>query len=314
MDVTAGCSSSVPPDSSAPTIFGGLDSVPGPNGHASFQGNDVVPVFVITHCGHRLDLNGIVKDFSRQLIGKRKCSVCQEDPMPLVDEPGNKCYLDAYFPDPSFYQACVFGCLPEVHSRLCQGVNVNIGIDGVTALMFAAQSGQWEVAELLMECGAEVNAGKGVGFTALMMASEHGHQQVAKLLIDKDADIDAAMEDGFTALMFACQNGHWEVVRMLAAQYGHLEILRQLIDSNAEVNAAMENGATALILASTNGHLRIVELLINRGADVNASLNNGSNAMMLAARNGHPEVAEFLGNVMAMEGKKSGYRKYTVYQ
>jgi ankyrin repeat protein len=43
------------------------------------------------------------------------------------------------------------------------------------------------------------------GGTALMSACHRGHRDVAELLLDRGADVGQATQDGGTALMLACQ-------------------------------------------------------------------------------------------------------------
>jgi len=54
---------------------------------------------------------------------------------------------------------------------------------GQTALMLAASHGRHETVELLVDCGANVNAQDEDGSTALMCASEHGHTEIIKTLL-----------------------------------------------------------------------------------------------------------------------------------
>ena len=57
----------------------------------------------------------------------------------------------------------------------------------VTALMVASMEGHKEVAEILIDKGAEVTKANVTGSTALHLASQYGHDDVAKLLIEKGA-------------------------------------------------------------------------------------------------------------------------------
>jgi serine/threonine-protein phosphatase 6 regulatory ankyrin repeat subunit B len=45
-----------------------------------------------------------------------------------------------------------------------------------------------DVVRLLIDAGADVNAKSNEGFTALMMASQHGHSNIAQMLIDAGAN------------------------------------------------------------------------------------------------------------------------------
>jgi len=60
-------------------------------------------------------------------------------------------------------------------------------MDGRTLLFYAAQNGHLEVALLLLDKGADVNAADRDGWTPLYPASSNGHLEVARLLRDKGA-------------------------------------------------------------------------------------------------------------------------------
>ena len=55
----------------------------------------------------------------------------------------------------------------------------------------------------------------GDGKTALMLVSEYGHLEIAQLLVEEGANVNAARTDtGSTALMLAAREGHLEIVRL----------------------------------------------------------------------------------------------------
>ena len=61
-----------------------------------------------------------------------------------------------------------------------------------TALHFAASNGHVDVAKVLIQNGADVNAVHNeVKRTALHHAAEYGHVDVAKVLIQNGADVNA---------------------------------------------------------------------------------------------------------------------------
>ncbi len=90
---------------------------------------------------------------------------------------------------------------------------VNVyGINGVTALMLAAQEGHTEAVKALIAAGAYVNAVDEIGRTALMFAA---NGEVVKALIAAGADVNAKSSAGKTALMWADDANNEEVVKAL---------------------------------------------------------------------------------------------------
>lgn len=84
-----------------------------------------------------------------------------------------------------------------------------------TPLHFAAANGHAEVAELLLDEGAEVNAA-GAGLVApLHLAASHGWPSVARLLLERGALVGALDARGKTALWHASMGGHTKVALLL---------------------------------------------------------------------------------------------------
>ena len=104
-----------------------------------------------------------------------------------------------------------------------------------TALIHAAENGNNECVELLINSGAEVDKTDTSARTPLMAAAENGHDGVVELLIKAEADVNLEQQDedehidtGFTAVMFAEKNGHKSCVKLL-------------VDAGAEVNKTKKN-------------------------------------------------------------------------
>jgi ankyrin repeat protein len=87
--------------------------------------------------------------------------------------------------------------------------------NGNTALMMAAfRKNKTAVLELL-ERGAQVNQ---KGWTALHYAAAAGSVEIATILLDKYAYIDAETPSGMTPLMIAAREGQEDVVQLLLDQ------------------------------------------------------------------------------------------------
>ena len=126
--------------------------------------------------------------------------------------------------------AAYWGHLTVVRALIEAGVNLNLGCeyDGETPLISAASMtamanskisvggmNQAEVARLLIEAGADVNAGTDEGWTALMAAANAGSIEVVKLLLQAGADVNAKDGRKDTALSRAQKTKHQEIVELL---------------------------------------------------------------------------------------------------
>jgi ankyrin repeat protein len=113
---------------------------------------------------------------------------------------------------------------------------------GGTALQRASEEGRAQVVQLLLEKGADVNAGGEQSSTALQRASAQGHGRVVRLLLEKGADVNAKGKRG-TALQRALEQGDEQVVRLL-------------LKKGADFNIRMVRSA------SSRRHPQIVQLLL----------------------------------------------------
>ena len=153
--------------------------------------------------------------------------------------------------------------------------------DCKTALIRAAEEGDTETVELLLDREADIEAKDNEGKTALIVAASEGHTETVGLLLDKGADIEADEEDGWRALHFAASDGHTETVQLL-------------LDKGANIEAITNKGVTPLFLAAVNGQLECVKMLIGAGAKVNVKNNEGKTVFIRAEEQGHAEIVKYL--------------------
>jgi hypothetical protein len=102
------------------------------------------------------------------------------------------------------------------------------GVDDV-ALRSATSAGDTKSVLAILSRGADVN-GKSPdnGGTALMLAAMGGKREMAELLLDNGADVNAMSRDGNTALMFAVLFAHRDVVQLLMEHGADTKIKNKL--------------------------------------------------------------------------------------
>ena len=81
--------------------------------------------------------------------------------------------------------------------------------------MKVAETHRLDIARLLLEYGADVNAYTSVGKTALMAACSSGQGAIARLLLDECASTSEAKKGCGSALISAASFGHADCLRML---------------------------------------------------------------------------------------------------
>ena len=94
--------------------------------------------------------------------------------------------------------AAMGGDVAAVRTLLQHGADVNAAEgDGMTALHWAAEHGDHELAKLLLEAGANPRAETRVGrHTPLHVAARGGHERVVRLLVNAKADVGALTTTG----------------------------------------------------------------------------------------------------------------------
>jgi ankyrin repeat protein len=145
-----------------------------------------------------------------------------------------------------------------VRQLLKQGADVNSPHgDGMSALHWAAERGDADLAAMLVYAGANVGAVTRIGqYTPLHLASRSGNPAVVQVLLKAGAQASArTTTSGVTPLH-------------LAALSGNVEVVRTLLEARADPNAReAEWGQTPLIFAAAEDRVDAVRALLAGGAD-----------------------------------------------
>ncbi|OKO98115.1 Receptor-interacting serine/threonine-protein kinase 4 [Penicillium subrubescens] len=173
---------------------------------------------------------------------------------------------------------------------------INYGADlhvtdryGQPLLHQAASNGHDDVIQLLLSHGVDVNSTDPGGHTALHFAAFHGHKSTTKLLLSTPGiDIAASDGEGATALCAAARGNHRSVALQILAEEP-ANVNARCLGQKTALHFA---GWTALSYAAGQGDLRMLELLLTR-TDLDLNVSRAS-PIYLAAERGHLEVVRRL--------------------
>jgi ankyrin repeat protein len=145
-----------------------------------------------------------------------------------------------------------------VHILLDNGALINITDSSSygTTLNTAFNTGNLQLAQQLIDWGADINTCSGDWNNILTSASARGNLLRVQKVLASGAEINA-------------QGGYYANALMTAIVGRHEAIVRLLLDRGAHIDAQAQNG-NALFVASAVGNAKIVRMLLDEGADVNA--------------------------------------------
>ncbi len=184
------------------------------------------------------------------------------------------------------------------------GAVLHIGCQRRTLLHAASKDGLVDVAQWLLNIGADANPQQDDHRTPLHLAAANGHLELVRTLLGHSGDVNAAAtEDNSTPLHEASKGGHVDIVRLLiqdgadasadlqrllllASSSGSAKTVQHFIELGADVHACDQSHSTPLHLASSLSSWRsveAVELLVEHGADVHVRDGNHSTPLHLAS-------------------------------
>lgn len=157
---------------------------------------------------------------------------------------------------------------------------------GRTPLLYSTQLNRVEMAKILIESGADVNARDAKQDTPYLFAGAEGRNEILQLTLKNGADLKSTNRYGGTALI-------------PAAEKGHLETVKILLKTEVNVNHINRLGWTALleaIILSDGGetHQKIIQELIKGGANVNLADNEGVTPLKHAQKRSYKKIVEIL--------------------
>ncbi|XP_040923217.1 ankyrin repeat and SOCS box protein 3 isoform X2 [Toxotes jaculatrix] len=124
----------------------------------------------------------------------------------------------------------------------------------ISPLFVAAQYGQQECLEILVNAGANVNIQAADLATPLLIASQEGHQACVDFLVDHGADPN-----------INCSNDWPQLPIHAAAEFGHIGVLRRLIAVTDCDCGHIDGMVSPLYVAIYSRQSKCVELLLKEG-------------------------------------------------
>lgn len=154
--------------------------------------------------------------------------------------------------DLDIFEAAVTGRADLVRDHLAadRGLARAWSPDGFTALHYPAFFGGRDVAEALIDAGADLEAvsRNPMGARPLHSAAAGRHLDVSRLLVERGADVNAIQHGGYVPLHQAAQHGDGELVELLLA-------------AGADPDVRLDDGRTAADIALEAGHGGLAERL-----------------------------------------------------
>ncbi|MBN1359763.1 MAG: ankyrin repeat domain-containing protein [Sedimentisphaerales bacterium] len=178
----------------------------------------------------------------------------------------------------------------------------------LTLLHWAAYCNHLNVAEVLLERGADVDADAQVA-SPLHWAVRKNHLDLARLLLNSGAHVNAANRDGMRVihqvvapemveLLVECgadvnvrANDDVTPLHFVVSANGHREVLKALLPEDADIDLTY---SAEVHLKASEQQAFVVEALLKHGAEVNARASGRITALDMAERLGYEPVARML--------------------
>ncbi len=157
--------------------------------------------------------------------------------------------------------AAQLGDMDVIRVLLRDGADVNAAQgDGMTALHWAAQNSDADLAELLLFAGANPQPTTRLGaYTPLHQAARKGAADVVRVILNAGGAIDRVTTTGTTAMHFAAESGDAATVSIILERGGSLNAPDTYM------------GLTPLMFATAYNRLDVMKVLLAAGADLSAT-------------------------------------------
>ena len=233
---------------------------------------------------------------------------------------------------PALCHAIFDGNLILAKILIKHGANVNAQFYGRPVLCVALQRNYFDIADLLLEKGAEIDFIDSQSFTPLLHTIHKGHVEIVEYLASMGANVNLEIPvKKWTPLGNAVCHGHLEIVKILidygaspnrpfkdkplvyfAVKYGYTDVLKYLLESGARLTVSYQYEGEPLIhLALKNGHFEVAKCLVENNYPIESLDKHYTTPLMQAVKSGDVEIVEFLISQGAKVNYKNPFNKRT---
>lgn len=146
-------------------------------------------------------------------------------------------------------------------------------------LHFAAESGDIDLCQYIIENGSDVYSKKKDGTNCFHIAALNGHFHLCKALLENyDFNIHMTNDSGMNVLLFA-------------AESGDLDLCKYLIEKGSKISSVTMNNMNCLLTGASQGRFRLCKALLEIfDFEIHMQSSKGFNVLHYAAENGDLEM------------------------
>ncbi len=172
---------------------------------------------------------------------------------------------------------------------------------GDTPLGEAAFNSNTPLIKALLDAGADPNVAEADGQTPLMVVARTADVDGAKLLLDKGANPNVReSQRGQTALMWAAASSQGPMMRLLLEHGAEVDaasntdLMTPLVSGEPRAQPRPPGGETAMLFSTREGCMDCVQALVEHGAKLDLADPEGVTPLITAVFNAHFDVAKYL--------------------